>query len=672
MTGDASWVPPLRAGRRPAGQALFGWLEDSRAPRLCRVTGSSGSGRTHLLAWLATGSPVDNPRTTRRVHAFLPAAGLTVRSATWLLADRLGVAAHTPVELAAALNDGRSRVVVVTDLDRAGGRLLPDQPGRIAAELLAPLLALPGLRMAVESAQGSPVGEVLGAAAPEAAVLNLDDPRWTDPDAFAAWCARLPGAPAAAAQLYPSPGLAQLAARAAGGVVVDVAAPLADRAQAVCAAWWANLPGDLQPTVRALAVTEQELPAEEWALLPGAGGAEAVRRVGTYLPPHADGISWRLNLSQLASQVATEASPADSAALVRDLAGQRSEALLGLLLRHGVGGRFLDDPDLLANADPLAVTAAFDAQADTGLLAGAWHSAGPALVTLRSASERATVLNAWLDHDRRPSESPWQTRWAYRPPGGQVRAVSLGRGPYAGRILVATDTGMHVLDEESGQETGVGPLQLPVVPASLACGADAVLIAVDSTGTLGVLPSPVPGSPNSALQVTGRAAQSLGGELTAVAVQRDEGSPALGVGDARGGVAYFTDDSHDGLRPKQPLHDGPVTALATAEARYESWLVSGGADGRVGLWGVSRRSAHPPVETRDIPITAVAASGSTDGLLVVSAWADGLVRVRRQSELGDTVLDLRLGSPVRSAAIDAGGRICLALPERVISLSVAG
>ncbi|MCZ0987667.1 hypothetical protein O1M54_21845 [Streptomyces diastatochromogenes] len=48
---ELQWSRPA-AGREPAAAALLAWLADADAPRLCVVTGSAGSGKSALLAWL--------------------------------------------------------------------------------------------------------------------------------------------------------------------------------------------------------------------------------------------------------------------------------------------------------------------------------------------------------------------------------------------------------------------------------------------------------------------------------------------------------------------------------------------------------------------------------------------------------------------------------------------
>ncbi|MFB7620482.1 hypothetical protein [Kitasatospora sp. NPDC056181] len=87
-------MPPLRAGRRPAGQALLAWLEDPRAPRVCAVSGPAAIGKTHMLTWLATACTNPAAASRQRPDAALSLAGLTVDSATWTLAARLGVHAR--------------------------------------------------------------------------------------------------------------------------------------------------------------------------------------------------------------------------------------------------------------------------------------------------------------------------------------------------------------------------------------------------------------------------------------------------------------------------------------------------------------------------------------------------------------------------------------------------
>ncbi|MFC5887712.1 hypothetical protein RMN57_22390 [Kitasatospora sp. CM 4170] len=196
MTQDGRRMPPLGAGRKPAGLALLGWLDDPRAPRLCRVAGPPGAGKSHLLAWLVRGCTTETVPGARRIHAVLPAAGATVRTAVWSLGRQLDLVAHAPGPLVEAIAaDGRPVLICIPGLDEAV------DPAGLVTGLLDPLLRLPGVRLVVGAATG---GAAAGAftAVPAPAVLDLGDPQWTDRARFDQWAA-VRGGDAAA---YPLPG----------------------------------------------------------------------------------------------------------------------------------------------------------------------------------------------------------------------------------------------------------------------------------------------------------------------------------------------------------------------------------------------------------------------------------------------------------------------------------
>ncbi|MER6348311.1 hypothetical protein ACWC10_22080 [Streptomyces sp. NPDC001595] len=174
---EQRWARPA-GGREPAAAALLGWLADPHAPRLCVVTGSAGCGKSTLLAWLVGHGTRPGTGTERRVHGFVPAAGLGVRAMAWMLADQLGVAARTPGELARALAaDGRRTLVVLPELHAAADLAA-------TAAFVDLLTGVRRLRLLIEVRTGEPA---LPAAADRAAVLDLDDPRWTDESRRASW-----------------------------------------------------------------------------------------------------------------------------------------------------------------------------------------------------------------------------------------------------------------------------------------------------------------------------------------------------------------------------------------------------------------------------------------------------------------------------------------------------
>lgn len=84
-------------------------------------------------------------------------------------------------------------------------------------------------------------------------------------------------------------------------------------------------------------------------------------------------------------------------------------------------------------------------------------------------------------------------------------------------------------------------------------------------------------------------------------------------------------------------------------------------------WVPGREPLPRPVEARACPVTAVAAAETPQGLLFVTAWTDGLVRVGHLAGAG-TARDLQLGSPGRSAAVLRDGRVLLATDEGLLCL----
>ncbi|MFC9329097.1 hypothetical protein [Kitasatospora sp. NPDC057015] len=664
MDGLERRLPPLRAGRQPAGRALLSWLDDPRAPRLCRISGPPGSGKTHLLTWLVAACASPGTPAGHRPDAVLAATGLTLDGATWSLGHRLGASARTPAELTAALReDDRPRLLVVRDLDRAA------EPAAISAGLLDPLLALPGLRLLVEAATGSPEAAALTAVAP-AAVLELDDPLWTDAGRFASWYQRLRGdSPFDAEQAYPGPGAALLAAKVPPGAGPPTGP--------VAAAWWAALPAELRPALAALAAAGRPLTGPEWSLLADPG---AVRRAGELLPPDSPaGDTWWLPAGPLREQVtATLAEPDPRAALTAlhaalprtpdgalDLPGAGGKRL-GLLLGQAVraGGAdglldaLLDDPAVLAQADPTAVTAAFAARPGSRL-APAWRAAGPALVHEPEAAVRAELLRVrLLGPSHAPAPPPaggagWRAEWAHWLPPAEPPLVTaaLGAGPYAGQLLLADGRGvLRSADLATGALSAPAPFSAPPGVRALACLADGAILALDVTG--------VPRS------VAGAAPPALPAE----AVSALTNLPA--VGDPAGVVHWPV----PGQESRERLHDGPVTAVGGVllpaqdlAAAPVPLLLSGGVDGRVRGWSPTFPPLPEPLHERPCPVVSVSVAQTSAGLVMAAAWTDGVVRIQCPAE-GDGCVELRLGSPVTAVEVDPAGRVVVVLLDGVVCL----
>jgi hypothetical protein len=187
---------PYLGGRTAVLRALAAWRADRPgAPRVLVLTGSPGSGRSHLLTgFLMLCDPEFRGRLPladldpSTVPPELPApavpsaAGLTAAQLGWLIAEHFGLRVSRLEEVYAALGDlGRTETVVVPDVDRAGPARTTGEPARVVREVLGPLAATANVRLladvprelATELSGGLPPGTVQ--------IIDLDDPQWADP-----------------------------------------------------------------------------------------------------------------------------------------------------------------------------------------------------------------------------------------------------------------------------------------------------------------------------------------------------------------------------------------------------------------------------------------------------------------------------------------------------------
>ncbi|MFD7642945.1 hypothetical protein ACFV4P_20060 [Kitasatospora sp. NPDC059795] len=376
-------MPPLRAGRRAAGAALLGWLGDRRAPRLCRVSGSPGSGRTHLLAWLIAGGTAPDTPMERRINAFLPADGYGVRAAVWQLGQQLDVPARTPGDLLDRLAaDPRRTVICVPELD------LALDPVRLVAELLDPLLELPHVRLVVEA-----TSDLVFTAATGPAELDLDDPRWTDRERWDAWCEREGLDPAG----YPNPGRALGAEPPRPPAFADLLAGV-------------PLRPDGGP----------DLPAAGTELLTALWAAAA--RTGDLGPLAADPLLYVL-AEPVAVTAALEGAAPGTAPAALDAAWRAAgPALIDTpqpgVRAHQLRARLLGtDP-----ADPAVAAAAAFAADRLGAAPGRWAA--------RWARRHPGAAAA------APGAGPYRGQWLLADAGGAVHALSPADGTVVGRIAV--------------------------------------------------------------------------------------------------------------------------------------------------------------------------------------------------------------------------------------------
>jgi hypothetical protein len=188
---------PHIGGRVTVLRALAAWrMEWPGTPRVIVLTGSPGSGRSHLLTgFLMLCDPEFRKRLPladldpSTVPPELPApavpsaAGLTAAQFAWLLAEHYGLQATRIEDVYAELAAlDRTATVVVPDVDLAGPVRATGEPARLVREVLRPLAATESVRLlvdvprplAAEMADGLPLGAVQ--------IIDLDEPEWADPE----------------------------------------------------------------------------------------------------------------------------------------------------------------------------------------------------------------------------------------------------------------------------------------------------------------------------------------------------------------------------------------------------------------------------------------------------------------------------------------------------------
>ncbi|MEU4091906.1 WD40 repeat domain-containing protein [Streptomyces sp. NPDC026673] len=295
--GDAAW-PPLDDALVPSGRALLDWAADGTAPRLCLLTGGRGGGKSRLLAWYVTGS---GPHPALRVHALVPAAGLTAEVFTWEMGRQLGYGPlDAPDVLRRLARDARPVLLAVPDLHQALGAA----PAEIVGGLLGPLLRLPHVRLIVEAADSGTVGRLAPfreVALPGA--LSATEPAM-DGEELAGLLASVPAGPAGSPDWERAPetvrarvlGLA-LATGTAGRLTGDPGFLVHGPAPAITAAL-ADSRTPAPPGLRAVwrraapALTGLGLTGPERAAVLHAAALADDPKLAAYLAPLARGHSW--------------------------------------------------------------------------------------------------------------------------------------------------------------------------------------------------------------------------------------------------------------------------------------------------------------------------------------------------------------------------------------------
>ncbi|WP_443280221.1 SUKH-4 family immunity protein [Streptomyces sp. 8N114] len=257
----------LTAGRGPAAEALLRWSGDLCGPSVCVLTGAAGAGKTHLLSWF-TESTFKDWSSPCAVGGPARAAAVSVAGRDAAECARVLHAQFTgdrsvPEDpdcralLATVAGRGEPLMVTVADLDACA------ESARLVEQLIQPLAQVPDVRVLVEARDPEVLARI------RHVVLDLDDPRLTDPASFAAWyeaeAATLPGtSPFAPAETYPNVGLAAVAARARGSAV---GAPSAAVAEQVCAAWLDGLGAPARDAAATLSLAQGPMTGSVWRLL---------------------------------------------------------------------------------------------------------------------------------------------------------------------------------------------------------------------------------------------------------------------------------------------------------------------------------------------------------------------------------------------------------------------
>ncbi|UED87372.1 WD40 repeat domain-containing protein [Streptomyces profundus] len=667
--------PSLGAGRGVAGRALLGWAGRGDAPRLCVVGGARGAGKSHLLAWFAAHGA---GHAAVRVNAVVPAAGLTPTAVLWELARQLDWDARTlPELLARAAGDRRPLLIGFADLHRAEAR--EHRTGfRLVPELVEPLLRQPWVRVVAE------VGSVAASEfSREATVIDLDDPRFTDPEGYADWYAGLaPGGPppVPADVPYPHPVLGRLAA---GLSAAPAAGEGIDRA--IPGAWWESQDGAVRRGLGTLARLRGRVDLEVWRAVHAAAhredadvsaaagvlGAGPFHLASPALVERALAETELDVFDALLSLVPTNARGianwADAPRYVRD-------HIAGHAATEDAAARLLSDPGFLVHGSVSDIAGLLDRP---GLpappaLRAVWRAVGPALALAgEGLAERAAILHAgalaraprlagllapaaeghpvlarWSRVRRRVTVASGPAKGERWP--GAVRALALDvpSADAPPRLVAADPLGqLRRLDVATGAPEGriVHDARAPVAGlVALGGGAWAVLSdggTVRLVGSGGEAPTPVPFDVLNAGQ---RAVSCLGG---------DPAGRLLVCGDESGRVTVY----ERGARQwSVRLAEVPVTAVDCLRLGNGRVLVVGAvADGRVLLWGPPEAPSSVPLLGRaSVPMALVAAHTSLGAVVAVS-WANGLVELLGLP--GDGALSFRPHHEVTALALSFDG-----------------
>jgi hypothetical protein len=567
------------------------------------------------------------------VWANLPAS----RSATW---DLLGSTAAATYEV------GRwSRVtILISELDLAGHLRDGSARAAVVSELLGPLLAVPGVRLVVESRETDLPGP--------ATVIDLGEPRWTDRAEFAAWLDDLvPSGGAAAPQAYPNPTKAReilslAATRHAGLLAASDERPWKLAAVPFDVAFREGIADQIVLEPANLVLVQQ--PALSTAIdalgAAVAPGTRAAWRVAGQALTNAASVPERAAVLHGAALAVGDHALAEAVAPYTGGTRPSDGAPVGdpvHWLTRWAGWRPLppDTPRPMPWPGPVAALAVTVADATVTVPAGVAEGSGEAADAVDEAGSPAVEEP---DTDSEPAEA------APEPV-----------------VLVAIDdlARAYRLDPRDGRIVA-RPAAPVMVKARTAAVVDAApsLVLTDASRRLAALG---PKAPRGAVAAVREVLPDTA--VTAVAVARE----ALVFGAADGRVHVWDTGTEELIADPEDQHSGAVTAVAAIWMPDVDVLfaLSGGLDGTFRLWAVPAAAGLLPVEDRGVPVTAVAAARTEVGPVAAVAWADGHVTVWDLDE-ARTGRPIPLGWAPKALALGADGLLVAAGDDGLMAIDL--
>ncbi|MFF3269323.1 ATP-binding protein [Streptomyces chrestomyceticus] len=195
-SGTGGYAPhPYIGGRTAVLRALAAWrMQWPGAPRVVVLTGSPGSGRSHLVAgFLMLCDPEHRKRLPlddldpTTVPPDLPAPavpaaeGRTAGQVLRALAGHFGLFATRSADIVPELAAAAAPVtVVVPDVDRAGPVRAADEPARLVRDVLKPLAETGTVQLLADVPRALAAEVIAALPSGQGQIIDLDEPRWAD------------------------------------------------------------------------------------------------------------------------------------------------------------------------------------------------------------------------------------------------------------------------------------------------------------------------------------------------------------------------------------------------------------------------------------------------------------------------------------------------------------